>query len=266
MKPAIFTSFDKALPFAKVIPMISKAGFEVVALGGNIQNSGYITKEQRATTRKLLKEYGMTIDSLHAPFPEGDRLFSLNETERLESIRQCQIAIDTAAELDGKIVVIHLIQPYGIPQGKVRNKMIEQGRRSVSILAAYADARGVKLAMENGQKDEYDQVLINFLSEFNDDHVGLCYDSGHENVRGTCFTLLEQFGNRLLTVHIHDNNGTDTHVLPFEGAIDWEQFRKVFHGLRYSGNLLLEADIKNSQFKDPAVFLSQARKRAERLI
>jgi len=60
----------------------------------------------------------MTIDSVHAPFPEGDRLFSLNETERLESIRQCQIAMDTAAELDGRILVIHLIQPYGIPAGR----------------------------------------------------------------------------------------------------------------------------------------------------
>jgi len=208
----------------------------------------------------------MTIDSVHAPFPEGDRLFSLDETERLESIRQCQIALDAAEELDNRIVVIHLIQPYGIPEGGVRNKMIEQGRRSVSVLTAYAGGRGVKLALENGQERNYDQVLASLLAEFNDAHIGFCYDSGHENVQGTCFKILEQFGHRLQTVHLHDNLGSDTHMLPYEGTIDWERFRKIFHGLDYSGNLVLEADIKHSQFQDPTIFLSEARKRAERLL
>ncbi len=266
MKAAICTSFDDMLPFAQAIPMIREAGFEVVSIGARPEHSGYTTAAGRSAMRKLIEENSVTIDSVHAPFPEGDQLFSLDETERLESIRQCQIALDTAAELDGRIVVIHLIQPYGIPQGEVRNKMIEQGHRSVSVLAAYAASRGVKLALENGQRPAYDQVLASLMAEFNDEHVGFCYDSGHENVQGTCFKMLEQFGHRLLTVHIHDNKGTDTHTLPYEGTIDWDRFRKIFHGLGYSGNLLLEAGIKHSEFKDHAVFLSQARERAERLL
>jgi len=246
--------------------MIRQAGFEVISLGARPQHSGYATAAGRSAIRKLIEGNGMTLDSVHAPFPEGDRLFSLDETECLESLRQCQIALDAAAELDGRIVVIHLIQPYGIPHGEARNKMIEHGRRSVGALAACASARGVKLALENGQRPDYDQVLASLMAEFNDEHVGFCYDSGHENVQGTCFNMLEQFGHRLLTVHIHDNKGSDTHTLPYEGTIDWDRFRKIFHGLRYSGNLLLEADIKHSQFKDHAVFLSQARERAERLL
>ena len=266
MKPAICTSFDYTIPFAQAIAMIREAGFEVVSVGARPQRSGYSTAEGRAAIRKLIEENGITIDSVHAPFPEGDRLFSLDETERLESIRQCHLAADTAAELDGRIVVIHLIQPYGIPEGEVRNQMIEQGRRSVSALAAYAGGRGVKLALENGQKRGYDQVLSSLLAEFNDAHIGFCYDSGHENVQGTCFRMLEEFGHRLFTVHIHDNKGSDTHTLPYEGTIDWERFRRIFHGLGYSGNLLLEVDLKHSGFREPAVFLAEARKRAERLL
>ncbi len=259
MKPAICTSIDYEIPFARVVPMIRDAG-------ANPRHSDYTTTAGRAVIRKLLEENGLTVDSVHAPFPEGDRLFSLDEAERAESIRQCQIAMDTAAELDGRIVVIHLIQPYGIPEGEVRTEMIEHGRRSVSVLAEQAADRGVKLALENGQKRAYDQVLEDLLTEFDTEHVGFCYDSGHENVQGTCFRMLEQFGHRLLTVHIHDNHGSDTHVLPYEGTTDWDGFREVFHGLDYSGNLLLEVGIGNSQFKDPAVFLSQARERAERLL
>lgn len=225
MQPAMCTTFNKTIPVAQSIAMIQEAGFTVVSIGGI--GSVYATPERRSQLQKLIEASGMAIDSVHAPFPEGDQLFSLDEGERLGSIRQCQTALDTAAELDGRVVAIHLIQPYGIPEGAVRNKMIEQGRRSVGALAAHAVARGVKLALENGQKREYDQVLEDLLAEFNDAHVGLCYDSGHENVQGTCFRLLETHGHRLLPV---------------------------------------EADMTHSQFKDPAVFLTECRKRAERLL
>jgi len=265
MKPAIFANIDPSIPFAQLIPMIREAGFEAVSFGGKPQYSGYATAAGRAAIGKLIAENGMTIDSLHAPFPEADRLFSLDDAERLESMRQVQLALDTAAELDGKIVVVHLI-PYDIPQGDVRDNMVAQGRRSVSALAAHAADRGVKLALENGQKPDYDQVVADFLAEVNDDHVGLCYDVGHEHVQGACFNILETFADRLLTVHIHDNKGRDTHTLPFEGTIDWDRFRAILHGLPYAGNLLLEVHTTHSAFKDPHTFLAEARARAERLL
>jgi len=266
VKPAICTGFDYEIPFPQALRLIRDAGFEVVGLGGRMQHADYTTREGRAAIQKLLEENGLTVDSVHAPFPEGDRLFSLDEAEREESIHLCLSALDTAAELDGKIVVIHLIQPYGIPEGEVRRRMIQQGRQSVAVLAEGAYARDVKLALENGQRAEYDQVLRDLLHELPDEHVGFCYDSGHENVQGSCFSLLEEFGDRLLTVHIHDNRGSDTHVLPHEGNTDWGRFRKVFHGLEYSGNLLLEVGVTHSSFKDPVVFLSEARERAEGLL
>jgi sugar phosphate isomerase/epimerase len=266
MKAAICASFDYSVPFDRAVPMIREAGFEVVAVGARPLYSGCSTAAGRAAAGKLFEQNSLTIDSVHAPFPEGDRLFSLDESERQESIRQCQNALDTAAELDGKIVVIHLIQPYGIPRGEPRDRMVDQGRRSVETLASRAAARGVRLALENGQKADYDQVVESFLKEFNDPAVGFCYDSGHENVQGTCFKMLEKHGDRLFTVHIHDNSGWDSHVLPYEGTIDWEKFRAVFHSLDYSGNLLLETDITNSQFKEPPVFLAEAKKRAGKLL
>lgn len=266
LKTSICTGFANSIPFAQVINMIKEAGFEAVSLGARPEHSGYATADGRNAIRNLIEKNGLTIDSVHAPFPEGDRLFSLNENERLESIRQCKVAIDAAMELDGKIIVVHLIQPYNIPHGEERDRMIGKGKGSIKAIAHYAAGKGIKVALENGQKLDYDQVLESCLSEFNSDTVGFCYDSGHENVQGTCFRLLEKLGHRLQTVHLHDNLGSDTHMLPYEGNIDWDRFRKIFHALTYSGNLILEADIKNSQFKDPQVFLSEARKRAEMLL
>lgn len=266
MKPAIFTSFNTKIPFAQVIPMLRQAGFQAVSFSAKPGQSDYRVAGERAAMAKVLAANGMAVDSLHAPFPEGDRLFSLVEAERLESIRQCQMAVDAAAELNGRIVVLHLIQPYRVPEGEVRTRMIEQGRRSVGVLAAYAAERGVKLALENGQTREYDDVLESLLAEFDTVHVGLCYDAGHENVQGTCFKLLKKYGHRLLTVHIHDNKGSDTHTLPYEGTIDWDKFCQVLHGLAYDGNLLLEVDMANSQFKGDAAFLDEAKRCAQKLL
>lgn len=264
MRPSICTSFDYSVLFPRAVALLQEAGFDWVSLGASPKHSGHDTAAGRAALKTLVAAHGIRIDSVHAPFPEGDRLFSVDDAERLESVRLCKMAIDTALDVDGRVVVIHLI-PYGIPEGPVRQQMIAQGRRSVEALATYAAKQRVTLALENGQKPDYDQVLAALLTEFDGDPVGFCYDSGHENVQGKCFELLQRFGHRLATVHIHDNLGTDSHMLPYEGNIDWERFRKVFHGLGYSGNLILEAGIGNSQFKDPAVFLAEARKRAEKL-
>lgn len=266
MKPAICTSIDYALPFDRVVPLIREAGFEVVSLGANPQHSDFTTPAGRKVIRQLLQASRLTVDSVHAPFPEGDRLFALEESARQESLRQCQSALDAAVELASPIVVIHLIQPYGIPPGEERQAMIERGRQSVGWLAEQAARRGVKLALENGQERAYDEVLASLLGEFAGEHVGFCYDSGHENVQGTCFRLLEEFGDRLLTVHLHDNHGSDTHVLPYEGTINWEEFRQVRRRLDYAGNLLLEVSMAHSQYQDPVVFLAEARARAERLL
>ena len=266
MRPAICTGFDYNIPFDRSVGMIRDAGFEVICIGARPEHSGYATEAGRAAIEGLLREHGLSVDSVHAPFPEGDRLFSLDERERLESIHQCEVAMDAAAQLDGRIVVIHLIQPYDIPEGDERSAMIERGRESVGVLAGQAADRGVKLALENGQRRAYDHVLVDLLTQFDGEHVGFCYDSGHENVLGTCFRLLEQFADRLLTLHLHDNHGSDTHMLPYEGTIDWERFRAILRRLEYRGNLLLEVSTGQSQFKDPAVFLSEARQRAERLL
>lgn len=51
-----------------------------------------------------------------------------------------------------------------------------------------------------------------------------------------------------------------------KGTIDWDQFRAVYHGLHYTGHLLLEVDLKHSEFKEPAAFLSRARECADRLL
>ncbi len=87
--------------------MIKEAGFKSVGLGAS-RLSGYDTREGRRKIKSLLSEKDLRIDSVHALFPEGDQLFSLDEQQRLESVRQCMTAVDASAYLHGGAVAAHL--------------------------------------------------------------------------------------------------------------------------------------------------------------
>lgn len=244
---------------------IRTAGFEVVALDAHPSlYSGYDTPAGRAKVQKLIEEHGFKVDSVHAPIPQCDKLFDLDEGLRQEAVLYGKIAIETAELLDAGLVALHLI-PYGITDPEIERRMIDQGRRSLEELIEYAVLRGIKIALENGQREPYDNVLELLLSEYGDP-VGLCYDVGHANVRQTCFDLLGKYPDRLLGLHVHDNTGKDSHKLPFEGNIDWQKFKQVLQKINFKGNLLLEPDLLNSQFQDTKEFLAEAKKRAEQLI
>lgn len=263
MRPAICTGFDYELPFALQIPMIRDAGFEVVSMGARPEHSGYHTAEGRAAIKELTLDTGLEIDSVHAPFPEGDRLCSLDETQRVESVRQCQIAIDAAQDLGAGTIVVHLNTN---PDGAIAEQMMAQGIKSMGTLSDYAVEKGIRVAVENSWGQPYANMLDRILTEFSGEPIGFCYDSGHGNVDQAGFKDLVKYGDRLQCLHLHDNLGEDAHMLPYEGSIDWAAFMGVLRGLDYSGSLLLEAGMANSEFKAPATFLSEAWDRAARLL
>ncbi|NMA41668.1 MAG: sugar phosphate isomerase/epimerase [Lentisphaerae bacterium] len=253
------------MSYETALPMIHAAGFQVISLGGNPQLAGYATAADRQKLTALLHKLDLVIDSVHAQFPEGDRLFAEDESMRQESVRLCKLALDAAAEVNGRVVVVHLLLPYDIPPGEQRDRMIAQGRRSIAELAKHAEARQVGLGLENGQRRDYDEVLFNLLDELPTPYVGLCYDSGHEHIQGRCFQILQQYGNRLLALHIHDNTGSDTHLLPFSGTVPWEDFGKAMAGLNFAGDLVLESGMAHESFQTPEDFLAEAMRRCQRL-
>jgi len=243
--------------------MIRDAGFEVVAIGARPEHSGYDTSEGRRRIVELLDDRRLRVDSVHAPFPEGDRLCSLDEAERSESVRQCTVAIDAADHLGTDVVVVHLNTNA---DASVRARMLDQGLRSLQTLSECALGRGVGLALENSWGEPYAELLHAILGELGGAPIGFCFDAGHGNVDGVGIGDLLRYGHRLLTVHLHDNLGTDTHMLPYEGNMDWGRIIGALREVGYRGNLLLEAATHDSEFKDAVTFLRQAHERAERLL
>ena len=70
--------------------------------------------------------------------------------------------------------------------------------------------------------------------------LGICFDIGHANTMGQIDDMVETFGDRIVNVHIHDNNGQrDEHLTIGDGAIDFDRVLGLLSS--YRGNYIIES-------------------------
>jgi len=94
----------------------------------------------------------------------------------------------------------------------------------------------------------------------------LCYDSGHGNIEKNSYEWLDKFKNRLISIHIHDNDGErDLHQIPFAGTVEWEKLAKILAESSYRKCVNLETSIHNMAMKDEQKFLDKAIGAAKKL-
>lgn len=115
--------------------------------------------------------------------------------------------------------------------------------------------------------------LDHIYEQLQSDRLGFCYDSGHENYNHPGADCLSRYGDKLFAVHLDDNWGDeDTHLLPYDGNINWEALGNKLKKCRDIPYLTLEVDFnrqnKRSQiYQDlsAAAFLSSAYQRLDKL-
>ena len=78
-----------------------------------------------------------------------------------------------------------------------------------------AKERGVKVAFENTEGEEYLEALMDNFKD--DDTVGFCWDTGHEMCYNHSQDMLAKYGDRLIATHINDNLG----ISDYDGKITW---------------------------------------------
>lgn len=283
----IGTTFDYSIPFEPMCRLIAEAGFRAITIGGDVAHSGYDTQEGRERIRRVVTEYGLNVDSVHAPFGKDCDISTPDERQetpapesspatsppaalapvriryrpspaRLQAVSKLKTAIDAALALDSQIVVIHSAAEFPAVETRLH---IQAARDSLAELIPYAAHRNVRLAVENLSSVLEMQVFEAVLDEFSE--LGVCYDSSHARLTGNSFGVLQRFRDRIITLHVSDNRGTsDDHILPFEGGLDWEEFACYAARLQYVKTFMLEVETRESAFKDTKEFLAQAFERA----
>ena len=179
----------------------------------------------------------ITLATLHAPF------FGINEVWKqgemgdkvlrglIDGVKRCE-------EYNIPVLVVHLSSKYPPPM------ITDIGVQRLKRLMETAQASGVKIAYEN------QRCLSNISLVFEHfEDAGFCWDTGHEGCFTSGWEYMPLFGDKLATVHIHDNFGVkdnDEHLLPYDGSIDFSRVAKHLVKANYDGCIMLEVFRGNS--------------------
>lgn len=262
---SISTFFNLKISIEKMFPLIREAGFKFISLSGDREHTGYHTEERRGEIKRLLSRYRLQIVSIHAPYKgdDGD-LSALDKVKHKRFIGNVKGTIDAAEDFGVEIVDLHLNARF---KGKATKERIERVREAMGELSDYALSKRVKLSCENLPEENSYPIFETILKEFNFPHIGVCYDTSHAHIAQKDFSILKEYRPRLFSIHISDDlSKNDDHLLPYQGDIDWEDFKKIFKELDFHGVVMIESSMSSTSYKEPKEFLSQAYKRGVMLL
>lgn len=251
-KRGIYAFFGYDLPVEESLRAVSAAGFDAVSLWSGEYDGGLSLARQAALAASL----GLCADSVHAPFDGCNALWLPGRAGDEIGARLCA-DVSRCAAAGIPVLVFHLTDGESPPPVSA----IGLSRLEQVIEAAARE--GVRLAAENLRWAPH---LGAVLHTFDTPTLGFCYDSGHAHGWGMGEPLIERFGHRLLTVHLHDNDrSADIHGLPYDGTIDWTVLADRLAAVSYGGPVMLEVMAGHYESTNsPDAFLRRALQAAER--
>ena len=184
---------------------------------------------------------GITVENCHAPFNKINDIWFEGEAgdamlgRLIDGVRVC-------AKHEIPALVVHL------SSGEQAPRINDIGCERFDRLMDEARRLGVAIAYENQRKLANLAMVLEQYPE-----AGFCWDTGHE----ACFTpgreYMPLFGNRMVALHLQDNNGVynrDEHLLPYDGAIDMTLAASRIAKSSYGGTVMLEVIRRNSNAYD----------------
>ena len=199
------------------------------------------------------EELDLTLCDLHATVGVEKNWGSVREYERRAGVALVANRIAMTARLGADVIIMHL--PRGMDDDATGPAVWSQFRRSLDELRPIAARHGVRIAIENGPL----ATIADLLSQYDADYLGLCYDSGHGNLVSDGLDWLSRLKDRLISVHLHDNDGaSDQHKLLFTGSVDWPRLADVLAQSAYAKPISMETSIRNTGIDDERELLARA--------
>jgi sugar phosphate isomerase/epimerase len=247
------TSYGDPLPY---LERIAAAGFTHVHWCHHWDTDFLYSPPEIAQISRWMKNLGLQTLNIHASQGREKRWDSLYEYERLAGVELVRNRMEMAAWLGADVIILHAEAPFPL----------QSQLRSLAALEPFSRMLGVRIAVENLSGLTF-QRLGELFAEFPPDFLGLCYDTGHGNQLPGSLDHLARMADRLIAMHIHDNDGAgDQHKLPFTGTIDWPRLMRIVRQSVYAKPLNLEPGIGKHPELSEAVFLEQALRACERLM
>jgi len=231
---------------------IADAGFSCIHWCHHWNTDFVYSRWEIEQIKSWLEEYGLKLLDLHGSVGSEKNWASSQEYQRLAGVELVRNRIEMTAYLSADVVIMHV---PGDPESV-------QVRKSLDELEPFARERGIRIAIENGRFE----AIRKLLSEYDPEYIGLCYDSGHGNMNNVGgLDHLESLKDRLISVHLHDNDGSgDQHKLMFSGTVDWQRLARIMAESAYKKCVSMEVSMRNAGIGDEGVFLAEAFRTGER--
>ncbi|WP_203363274.1 sugar phosphate isomerase/epimerase [Bacillus sp. REN10] len=196
----------------------------------------------------LFPELAANLQSLPIGYTIHPPAWDINLTSENRATRETAFTeYKKAIEFAGLIRASHVVIHPGFCFSPVFNKQTAQQRAThyINELCQVAKPRNVKLAIENvgynGSSLFTQEEYTNFLHDI-DETAGFLIDTGHAHLNNWDIPqLIKDTKDRLLALHIHDNDGTGDDHLPIgEGTIKWNTLFAAINKYAANCELILE--------------------------
>ena len=171
---------------------------------------------------EFLESYGLK-NIIHAPFSDVN-IASLNERLRRPMLQLIFNTLEIAQKMGSLLVVLH--PGHFSPLSKRFLRTYEKvHKRSLEEIDRVAQKLDIKVGLENMPAFPIlDGLTPERLYELIDGtDLYITFDVGHLNTVNSEFEeFIDLLGDRIIHVHLHDNDGKNDNHLPLgEGSIDW---------------------------------------------
>ena len=267
--------YTQHLPLDEAAKALAEDGYDTIDYSDLWDVTGALYTEKESLVEKKLREQArifaensLEVSQIHGPwrYPPMDG----DAAERAVWLELMKRSVRSAAYLGASFVVVHPLMPFGANSPENPGKVIDINAEHFARLCDYAKNFPVSVCLENMPFPDLPLAHAEQIRDFADGlgrkNLRICLDTGHTNVcalqPGAAVRIL---GNRLATLHIHDNHGDrDDHLAPYQGTADFRDFASALHEIGFGGSL--SAETKVCATADKSIFREAGRKLAADLI
>jgi len=231
------------------LDICTRAGAEGIEIFAARQHFDYTNRHQVREIADWFRGHPTLPWALHAPLRmEGENergsaasinVVHVEKSRRIDAMDEIKRALESAEQVPFRHLILHL----GERGDTWSPRALEHGMTAVEHLRAFARPLGVQILLENLDKNEVAQPEnlreIVFVGHFDD--IDFCLDVGHAHLGDGTLAAIETLGDRIRSVHVHDNAGDrDGHLWPGDGTIAWPETMQPLLALRKPPTFVLE--------------------------
>ena len=212
-----------------LLDQAGRAGAQAIEIFAARQHFDYTSPEHVRELSSWFQSNPVEAWSMHAPlFPDREmgragapavNLLHPEKARRIDAMDEVKRALEAAEHIPFRNLVVHL----GERDDSWSQRTIEFALTALEHLGAFARPLGVRLLVENLLSEATTpEHLVLILEMGHLANVGVCLDLGHAHITVGTAEAIATLGERIASVHVHDNHGLkDEHLWPGDGTIDW---------------------------------------------